>query len=497
MPQYMYERLSAQDNSFLVSERANMPLHIAGVGIYELGDLATDLGGVDVRKYKRALEAQLHRIPRYREKLQYVPVEGRPVWVDDPHFNIDYHVRHAALPKPGGVEELKKLTARIITRPLDRTRPLWEMWIIEGLSEDRFAILNKIHHCMIDGASGADVAQILMSPTPQHEVGEPRPFMPRPAPSATELALDAAKRLALSPIEMVGRLGAFARGASDVGSEIGARVRAVGELVRASLAPSSETPINGNLGPHRRADWLTLPLDDVKTVRRVLDCTVNDVVLATVTGAVRQYLIRRGVLPDEIDFRITAPVSVRSEEEEGRLGNRVSAWILRLPIEEADPVAWVRRIHEGTCELKESRQALGIDLLMSAAEYAPASLMALGSRLASGPINMVVTNVPGPQFPLYILGAKLLELHPLVPLLDGTGLGIALFSYDGNLHVGLNADYEMVPDLSGFTALFAGAFMTLVDAAGVGAPASDAIEPELAGKEEPVARLPAAFARTA
>lgn len=467
MPKYMYERLSAQDNSFLVSEQPNVPLHVAAVAIYELGDMANEIGGVDVRKFKQALEAQLHRIPRYREKLQYIPLEGRPVWIDDPHFNIDYHVRHAALPKPGGVEELKKLTARITTRALDRTRPLWEMWIIEGLSDDRFAIVNKIHHCMIDGAAGAGVAQILMSPTPEHEIGEPRPFLPRPSPSGVELALDAAKRLALSPIEVAGKIGSFARTSSDLQGEIGARFRAIGDLARNAILPSSDTPMNGRLGPHRRIDWLTLPLDDVKGVRRTLDCTVNDVILGTVTGAVRQYLLLRGVSPEEIDFRVSAPVSVRGDAERERMGNRVSAWILKLPVDASDPLEWVQRVNAGTRRLKESRQALAVDLMMSAAEYAPASVMALGARAAAGPINMIVTNVPGPQFPLYILGARLLEMHPLVPLLDGTGLGIALFSYDGNVHVGLNADYEMIPDLGAFTALFAQSFQTLYDAAGV------------------------------
>ena len=472
MSRYMYERLSAQDNSFLVAEHANMPLHVGAVAIYELGEMASEAGGVDVRKFKQALEAQLHRIPRYREKLQWVPVENRPVWVDDPHFNLDYHVRHAALPRPGGIEELKRLAARITTRTLDRSRPLWEMWLIEGLSGDRFAVVNKIHHCMIDGASGADIAQILMSPTPEHEIGEAREFLPRPAPTTGELLADAAKRLALSPIDILGKLTAFGRDTPDLPGELRARVRAIGDLTANLIAPSSATPLNGTLGPHRRIDWLTLPLDDVKTIRRAAQCTVNDVVLATVSGAVRQYMIRRGVRPAEIDFRVSAPVSVRSAEESGTLGNRVSAWIIPLPLGEASPEKALRRVNDETRKLKTSRQALGVDLLMQVAEYAPPSLLSMGARAAAGPMNMIVTNVPGPQFPLYMLGAKLLEMHPLVPLLDGTGLGIALFSYDGKLHVGLNADYDLVPDLSTFTALFAQSFMALVDATGAVLPAT-------------------------
>ncbi|MFP6639684.1 MAG: wax ester/triacylglycerol synthase family O-acyltransferase [Myxococcota bacterium] len=465
MPRYMYDRLSAQDNGFLVVETDHVPMHVAAIGIYSIGDLAGIHGGIDVRRFKRALEAQLHRIPRYRQKLQWVPIEQRPVWVDDEHFNIDYHVRHAALPRPGGIEELKKLAARITTRKLDRTRPLWEMWLIEGLSDDRFAMVSKIHHCMVDGQSGADVAQILMSPSPEQEPSDPRPFRPRPSPSANELLWDAFQRRLGLPLRLAGELNDFRDRADDLASELGTRLRAFTDLAARSLVPSSSTPLNGQLGPHRRVDWLTLPLADIKRLKNELGCTVNDVALATVSGAVRQYLIHRGVEPDGVDFRISAPVNVRKKEEEGKLGNRVSAWIVSLPLDESDPLKWIERVHEDTSRLKESRQALAIDMIMAAAEYMPPSWMGLAARAAASPINMIVTNVAGPQFPLYLLGARLEELHPLVPLMEGTGLGIALFSYDGKLHVGLNADYEMVPDLGIFTALFAQAFMALSDAA--------------------------------
>ena len=465
MPSYMYDRLSAQDHSFLVVEADHVPMHVAAIGIYQTCDLAGPQGGVDVRKLKRALQAQLHRIPRYRQKLQWVPIEQRPVWVDDEHFNIDYHVRHAALPQPGGIEELKKLAARITTRRLDRTRPLWEMWVIEGLSDDRFALVTKIHHCMVDGQSGADVAQILMSPSPEHESEDPRPFRPRPSPSGKELLLDAVQRRLALPLKLVSELNQFKEESNDVVEEITTRIKALTDLAGWGLAPSSGTPINGPLSPHRRVDWLTLPLSDVKRVKNGLGCTLNDVVLATVSGAVRQYLIHRGVDPDHVDFRVSAPVSVRREHEKGKLGNRVSAWIIALPLDESNPLAWISRINKTTSELKKSRQALAFDMVMATAEYLPPSWMGLAAQAASGPINMIVTNVAGPQFPLYLLGAKLLEIHPLVPLMEGTGLGLALMSYDGKLHVGLNADYEMVPDLGIFTALIAQAFMALSDAA--------------------------------
>ena len=465
MSSYMYDRLSAQDHSFLVVEADHVPMHVAAIGVYQTCDLAGPHGGVDIRKLKRALMAQLHRIPRYRQKLQWVPIEQRPVWVDDEHFNIDYHVRHAALPQPGGIEELKKLAARITTRRLDRTRPLWEMWVIEGLAEDRFALITKIHHCMVDGQSGADVAQILMSPSPEHESQDPRPFRPRPSPTGKELLWDAVQRRMALPIKLVSELNQFKEESPDVLEEITTRIKAVTDLAGWGLAPSSGTPINGPLSPHRRVDWLTLPLSDVKRVKNGLGCTLNDVVLATVSGAIRQYLIHRGVDPDQVDFRVSAPVNVRREHEKGKMGNRVSAWIIALPLDESNPLAWISRINKITSELKKSRQALAIDMVMATAEYLPPSWMGLAARAASGPINMIVTNVAGPQFPLYLLGAKLLEIHPLVPLMDGTGLGIALMSYDGKLHVGLNADYEMVPDLGIFTALMAQAFMAISDAA--------------------------------
>ncbi len=466
MSNYTYERLSAQDNGFLVAEHPNAPLHIAAVGIYDQSAVASRDGGVDIRRFKRFIEARLHEIPRYRQKLSFVPIEGRPVWIDDPHFNIDYHIRHAALPRPGGIDQLKSLAARITTRSLDRNRPLWELWVIEGLDGGRFATISKIHHCMIDGAAGADLAQILNSPSPDIEIPEPRPFLARRAPSETELLLDAVQRLVAMPFRAMRGLSALRHETAGLVAEFETRAKALGDLFSLAVKRSSETPLNGALGPHRRVDWLTLPLDEVKAVRRVLGCTINDVVLATVTGAVRHYLLRRGANPRAIDFRVSAPVNMRKDiEEKGSMGNRVSAWILRLPIEVEDPLLWVKGITETTQELKNSKQALGVEMLMQAAEYAPASLMALGARVASGPINMIVTNVPGPQFPLYTLGARMLEMQPLVPLLDGTGLGIALFSYDGKLHVGLNADYELVPDLGSFTALFAQAFMTLVDAA--------------------------------
>ncbi|MDG2051468.1 MAG: wax ester/triacylglycerol synthase family O-acyltransferase [Myxococcota bacterium] len=463
MSNYRYERLSAQDNGFLVAETSHTPLHIASVALYEPGELATEEGGVDIRLFKQFIEARLHEIPRYRQKLMWVPVENRPVWVDDPHFSIDYHIRHTALPRPGSIEELKRLTARITTRTLDRSRPLWELWIIEGLEEGRFAAVSKIHHCMIDGVAGAGLVQILHSPSPDVDIPEPMPYMPRPAPSHADLLFDAVERVGSLPLRALRSLRQMDFQSGRVLEDWGSQAKAVGDIALKALAPSSDTPINGSLGPHRRIDWVTLPLDAVKKAGHALDCKLNDIVLATVTGAVRHYLFRRGVDPKKIDFRISAPVNMRSAPGQNSVGNRVSTWLVDLPIGREGAEGWVDGVLATTRELRKGTEARGFDTLMKAAEYVPPSLVALGARAASGPINMIVTNVPGPQFPLYAVGARLIEMQPLVPLLDGTGLGIALFSYDGKLHIGLNADYELVPDLSTFTALFAQSFMEIED----------------------------------
>jgi WS/DGAT/MGAT family acyltransferase len=464
MGSYKFTRLSAQDNSFLVGETPATHMHVAGVMIFEAENLLTEEGGVDFELIRRATEATLHRIPRYRQKLQWTPLVDQPVWVDDPDFNIDYHMRHTSLPRPGSLDQLKKMAARIMEQQLDRARPLWEMWIVEGLEGDRFATISKMHHCMIDGTSGVDLGQILLSIDPEYHVPETPRFLPRPAPGRLEMLREEILYRASLPLRALRSYREFRREARDLRAEVEIRVRALGELLGWALDPKSETPINDRLSPHRRLDWLRMPLSDVKAVRKAAGCSVNDVVLATAAGAVREYLRLRTVEPAGLDFRVSAPVSVRREEERGRLGNRVSSWILQLPIGESDPLARLKAIHQETEELKESKQALGVQMMMEVAEWTPPVLLSLGAQAASGPINSVVTNVPGPQFPLFMFGAKLLEMYPVVPLLQGMGLGIALFSYDGNVFWGFNADYNMVPDLEVFTKLIGRAFAELATA---------------------------------
>lgn len=454
MARYAYDRLSALDNSFLLLEGSNTFMHVSSTALYEAGPLGTEKGGIDMARIKRGIASVLHRIPRYRQKLAWVPIEGSPVWIDDADFNLDYHVRHTSLPKPGDEEQLKQLASRIMAQRLDRTRPMWEMWFIEGLEGGRFAVVSKIHHCMIDGVSGVDLMNVLMQVTPEFEIIDAPPFVPRPAPSGGELLRNELLHRLSLPLDL-------ARGVRDLWQEVGEqrrdvlnRVRALATTLGTTLRPVSSTPLNRQIGPHRRLDWHTTELAEVKQVRRALGGSVNDVVLTIVTGAVRRFLEYRRVDPSDLEFRVLAPVSVRSKDDKGRLGNRVSAWILPLPLDTDDPKEQLARISETTRELKESKSAVGAEALTQVAEWTPATLLSLGARNVARllPFNLVVTNVPGPQVPLYMMGAPMNEIYPQVPLADRTGLGIALFSYDGRLCWGFNADYEVVPDLSRFIA---------------------------------------------
>jgi diacylglycerol O-acyltransferase len=468
MAHYNYDRLSAQDASFLVFESDNVPMHIAATQIYETGPLAKEDGGVDFKAIRQGINGILHLIPRYRQKLKWIPFMTLPVWVDDRDFNLEYHVRHTALPRPGDVDQLKLLSARIMSHQLDRARPLWEIWVVEGLEDGRFAMVTKMHHCMLDGESGNDLAQILMSPDPEHPLPKEVPtFIPRPVPRSLDLLQDELLRRASLPLKALQSFQHFSQETEDLRSELGIRVKALRDLAGYAVNPAPETPMNGELGPHRRFDWFTMPLDDVKLVRKALGCTVNDVVLTTVTGAIRDFMIRRLVRPEDIEFRVSAPVSIRRDEDKGKMGNHVSSWIIPLPIGESDPLLQLEALHELTQELKSSQQALGVKMMMAAAELTPGVLLSLGARAASGPINTIVTNVPGPQFPLYMLGAKLLESVPMVPLLENTGIGIALFSYNGNLCWGFNADYGLLPDLEAFRRGIQKSFQALSEAAGI------------------------------
>ncbi len=472
MARYAYDRLSALDNSFLVLEQPHAYMHVASTQILEAGPLRKADGGIDAEAFKQLTAALLHKIPRYRQKLRYIPLENHPVWVDDDCFNIDYHIRHTSLPRPGSEEQLKRLSARVMEQHLDRSRPLWEMWVVEGLEGDRFAIISKVHHCMIDGVSGVDMMNVLMTQTPDTTIPEAPPFLPHPMPSRLQLLREEVSRRMRLPFAALRDFREFTREADDARRELLVRARATVETLGTSLRRPSETPLNREIGPHRRFDWCVMGLADVKAVRKSLGGSLNDVVLAVVAGAVRRFLTYRRVDPDAISFRVMTPVSVRRDEERGQLGNRVSAWFLDLPIGERDPRRRLKRISEKTRQLKESRRAVGAETLTQAAEWTPSTLLSLGARNLTRmlPFNLVVTNVPGPQVPIYTLGATLLEIYPHVPLIARLGLGIALTSYDGRLCWGFNADYDLVPDLDRFVQMTRDSFDELRGEADVSPP---------------------------
>jgi diacylglycerol O-acyltransferase / wax synthase len=470
-----YERLCAMDTSFLILEKPWSPLHVSATLIYEAGPMAKPEGGIDISAYRDATESVLHLIPRYRQKLDWIPIVSHPVWVDDPEFNLDYHVRHTSLPHPGTEEQLKKLSARIMAQPLDHTKPLWEAWVVEGLEGDRFAVISKIHHCMVDGMAGQDLAQILHStdPAERERAGGPA-WVVRKAPTQKQLFRDEVGRYLGLPLRAAGGIREATRELKELGDEVATRARSIAGMMSSMRDEPSKTPLNEAIGPHRRFEWRDMPLEDVKGVKRALGCTINDLVLATVTGAVREFLTNRKHEVDGIDFRIAAPVSIRNADDP-QMGNRVSQWFVRAPVDEPDPLARVENIRAATEELKASKQALDVDLIMNIVEWTPTILMSLASRSASGsaPYNMMVTNVPGPQQDLYLLGARLQSLYSQVPIADSTALGVAIVSYAGKLCWGFNADFESVPDLDLFAEAVESSFAEIAKAAGVEISASE------------------------
>lgn len=468
MAPWHYDRLSAQDNSFLLMERGNVRMHVASTNICDMGPLRTESGGIDIELVKRATMSIIHLVPRYRQRLFEIPVFDHCVWVDDVHFDIDYHIRHTSLPKPGTLSQLKNLVARVMAQPLDRKRPLWEYWFVEGVGGgDQFAMITKIHHCMIDGSSGVDLANIQFSTSPvPPELEPPERFRPRPAPRRLELFLDESKRQAGIPLEVVRDFRQFVADTEDLRQEVSTRVGALTRLFgMGSMA--DPTPLNGSLGPHRRFEWVSCRLEDLKSMRKGLGCSINDVVLTIATGAVRKYLLAKNVDLDLIQFKVSTPVSVRTEADRGRLGNKVSSWILPLPIQEADPKRQLELIHEQTEELKETNQAIGVQMMNQIQEWTPSTLLSLGARALSGPINTIVTNVPGPQIPLYFHGARVRAIYPAVPLMEGMGLGIALTSYAGTMGIGFNTDPDIVPDSGHLVSLFKQSMLDLARAAHV------------------------------
>jgi diacylglycerol O-acyltransferase / wax synthase len=418
------DRLTALDAGFLHLERSGAHMHVAGVLVFEGAPPAYD-------ELVEAIEARMHLVPRYRQKLAHVPFgQGRPVWVDDPHFNARYHLRHSALPAPGSDEQLRNLAGRLFALPLDRTKPLWELNLVEGLEGDRFAIISKTHHALVDGVSGVDITSVLfdVSPEPAPTASAAREWVPRPEPSEAELLGQALLERATVPTE-----GA----------------RGMGAMAWAGLNPAPPSPFNVPIGPHRRYTWVDSEVARFKAIKNALGGTLNDVVLSAVTLALGRFLRRRGVDTDGLVLKAMVPVSVRADTQRGALGNRVAAMWAPLPVGVTDPEDVLGEVAEAMRGLKESGQAVGAQALTSLADFAPPTIMSQAARLQARQrfFNVVVTNVPGPQIPLYLLGRQMIRFYPVVPLAHHQALGIAIMSYDGRLAFGLLGDYDAMADL--------------------------------------------------
>lgn len=479
-----HDRLTALDAAFLELEDPNVHMHVGSVGIFDARPLRKSDGGIDIDRIRAMSESSLRRHPRFRQKLAYIPLFNHPVWIDDHRFNLSYHLRHTSLGIPGDVRRLKRLAGRIMSQKLDRGKPLWEIWFVDGVEGDRFAVITKVHHCMIDGISGVDLMSSLMRADPVSKIPPAHPWLPRPVPSSYDLLRSELLRRASLPLAALkaGRTVLAQPGRAYESVRDG--IEGVGEAIWAGLRPASPTPLNPDIGPHRRFDWARFDLDAVKKVKSRLGGTINDVVLAVVAGTIRRFLRGRGLSVEDLDFRSMVPVSVRASQERGKLGNRVSFLLAQLPLHERDPRERLRRVIETTHKLKDSKEVQGAETIEQISDWTSRSLFVQFSRLAAQALsyNMVVTNVPGPQFPVYLLGARMLETYPLVPLFSNQALGIALFSYDGGLYWGFNSDWDALPDLHEIVETLEQEFRSLVRAADETISGSQRAEPRRAAR---------------
>jgi WS/DGAT/MGAT family acyltransferase len=445
MPQSHLDRLSSIDASFLHQEGPTSHMHIGGVLVF-------DGPPPEFTDYLDHVRSRLHLVPRYRQKLSTPPLEtGRPLWVDDPDFNLEYHVRHTALPSPGTEQQLFLLAGRIASQQLDRAKPLWESWLIEGLEDDRFALVFKTHHALVDGVSGVDLATVLLdlaaSPAPRPEHLEP--WQPRREPSPVDLVAAGVRGVVGAATGMASRA---VSAATRPGSSFGAlrdAAEGIGEIVWAGLNPAPDTPLNVEIGPHRRFAVVRHQLDDYKLVKNAFGGTVNDVVLTVVSGGLARWLHSRGVRTEGLEMRALVPVSVRTAAHKGTLGNQLAAMRGPLPVYIQDSVARLDLVRQAMDGLKESKQAVGAATIAAVNNLAPPTILAQASRLqfSTRLFNLLVTNIPGPQFPLYVLGRQLRELFPLAFLPKNHALAVAIMSYDGGIDYGLLGDYDALPDI--------------------------------------------------
>jgi diacylglycerol O-acyltransferase / wax synthase len=444
MAQQHMDRLSSVDVSFLTNESASSHMHVGGILIFEGPPPSYE----DLLEHIRG---RLHLVPRFRQKLAHPPVQtGRPFWVDDPNFNLEYHVRHSALPAPGSEEQLRKMSARVFSQQLDRTKPLWELWLVQGLTRKRFALITKTHHALVDGVSGVDIATVLFDTKPVPEPAEPdHDWVPDTEPSSATLATKGLEGLLATPLRLARRLEHTIQHPQAAVRQLAEAAEGVGEIGWAFANPAPTVPLNADIGSHRRFTWVRSDLGQMKRIKNELGGTVNDVVLAVVAGAIRDWLHGRGIRTEGLELRAQVPVSIRAEGERGQLGNRLAVMRAPLPVYIADPVRRLQTVTRAMQGLKQSKQALGAEVITRFNDFAPPTLLAQAARInfSTRLFNLVVTNVPGPQMPLYVLGRELQDIFPVGFLPPHQALFVAIMSYNGGVNFGLLADYDSMDDV--------------------------------------------------
>ena len=461
MAQAHLDRLSSIDAGFLHQEDGGAHMHIGGLGVFE-GPAPTG------EQFRTHIASRLPLVPRYRQKLVEMPFgTGRPVWAEDPGFRVGYHVRHTALPAPGGEEQLLTLASRIMSQRLDRTKPLWEMWMIEGLADGRFAIIAKTHHAMIDGVGGIDLLTALFDLSPETTPREPDRWLASPTPGTVGLLAAGAKGVVRNLVRLGAKGAGLAVRPQQAVRETLGMAAALGAAVAPLLNGAPPTVLNRTPGPHRRVEVVRTPLSDYKIVKRAFGATVNDVVLTAVAGALGAFLADRGERVDGLVLRACVPVSLRTQDQAGTAGNEITIMTAPLPVGISDPVERLARVRQSMEYLKTSRQAEGAKVLTSIENALPPAVLARASRLgfSSRMYNLLVTNVPGPQVPIYMLGRQLEELAPLAFLAPEHLLAIAIVSYNGQVTYGLLGDADGVPDLADLAKHLHSALAALVDAA--------------------------------
>jgi diacylglycerol O-acyltransferase len=463
------DRLTAVDASFLTNEKSNAHMHVGALLIFE----GPPPKYTDLVEHVRS---RLAHVPRFRQKLVVPPMEmGRPLWADDVNFNLTYHIRHTALPSPGGEAQLKRLTARIFSQQLDRSKPLWELWLAQGLERDRFAILTKTHHAMVDGISGVDIGTVLFDFEPVPEPVEIEDdWVPQPPPGTAELVARGVSDAIATPVHLAQRAVDAVRHPETTARKAAEAIEGLSEIASAFADPAPDVPLNQPIGPHRRYVWASSELTVFKRIKDTFGGTVNDVVLAAVTGSLRSWLQRRGVRTEGLELRALVPVSIRGEDERGNLGNRIALMRGPLPVYVEDPVRRLRTISEEMAGLKRSKQALGAEVISRFNDFAPPTLLAQASRInfSTRLFNLIVTNVPGPQLPLYVLGRELEEVFPVAFLPQNHALAIAIMSYNGKVGFGLLADYDSMEDVEAVADGISESLAELEQAAGAAAAAA-------------------------